>query len=124
VAAGFVQDKLKSLGLSVGDQAWVRFYVGSVPGMEPTPGLIHVFLYSDDKRHGLMLLADKNDAGGFVAVRNGYELTKQGSRWNADEGFGGVKTYEIMSRISTRVFLTKPRYRVRLQIGRVGCTVG
>lgn len=122
VAAPFVQEYgLKPLKLKVGDWAWARYYVGSIPGVGDTPREFYVAVYAADGVHGELLLADPNNQGGFYAVRNGYSLTKDGSHWTADEGNGGYELYEAMGRFATRLTL-RPRYRVHLIPGDSGCT--
>ena len=123
VAAEFVEHDLASLGLHVGDEARVRFRVGSVPGMAPTPGQYYVAVYSADERHGWLLIADPNSGGGFSVVRNAYQLTRIDSVWRADEGNGGLATYGAMSRFASALF-RGPRYRVPLLPRTKGCGEG
>jgi hypothetical protein len=76
-AADYVRKyELEPLGLKESDWVWVRYHVGSVPGMSPTPGEIYVVLYSSDSQKGVLLLALPNNAGGFEALRNAYQLTR------------------------------------------------
>jgi hypothetical protein len=122
VAARFVQqDDLTYLGLKVGDWAWARYRIGSLPGMEPTPGLFNVVLYSADGRSGMLLFADPNKQGGFEVILNAYRLHKHGSRWSADYGNGGYVLYEAIGRDVTALS-SRPRYRVRLSPGGSECT--
>jgi len=113
VAADFIQHDLEELALKPGSSAWVRYYVGSIPGGNPTPGEFYIAVYAEDGLRGWLLLADRDSRGDFVAVRNAYRLTKEGPRWLADEGNGGMGTYKIMSEFATRL-VQRPRYRVRL----------
>jgi hypothetical protein len=69
--------------------------------------------------HGWLLLAFR-ERGKFVAVRNAYRLTKVGSRWNADEGNGGLATYKAMGQFVTNLERS-PRYRVKLAPRTEGC---
>ena len=120
VGRGFVKDNLKDLKLRPGAPAWVRYHVGSIPAMPATPGEFYIAVYSEDDLHGWLLLSFKNEKGEFVSVRNAYRLTKDGSRWNADEGNGGLATYRAMSRFATE-FAKSPRYRVKLVPQTQGC---
>jgi len=104
---------LKSLRLKVGDWAWVRYRVGSIPEMGRTPRLFNVALYAANGTQGKLLFADPNPRGGFDAIMNAYTLTKHGSRWTADEGNGGYVDYEAIGRFVTHLAHQR-RYRVRL----------
>lgn len=122
VAADFVQQyALKSLGLKVGDWAWIRYHHGSVPGMSATPDEYYVAIYSKDGNHGVLLLALPNSRRGFDAVSNSYKLTLHDSRWTADEGNGGYIVYETMGRFATEL-ARQPRYRIQLLPGNSTCT--
>jgi len=122
VAAPFVQEYgLKPVKLKVGDWAWARYYVGSIPGISDTSGEFYIAVYAADGVHGELLLAIPNNRGGFDAVRNGYYLTKDGSHWTADEGNGGYMLYEAMGRFATHL-ARRPRYRLHLIPGDSGCT--
>lgn len=119
VAREHVRDVLSELKLGPGKRALVRYYIGTIPGMGPTPGEFYIAVYSEDGLHGWLLLAFR-ERGKFVAVRNGYRLTKVGSRWNADEGNGGLGTYKAMGEFATKLEKS-PRYRVKLTPRREGC---
>lgn len=122
VAAPFVQQyDLRYLGLKVGGWAWARYRVGSLPGMDPTPGLFNVVLYSGDGQRGMLLFADPNKQGGFQAIRNAYRLHRRGSRWSADYGNGGYVLYEAVGKDVTAL-ASRPRYRVHLVAGGAECT--
>jgi hypothetical protein len=113
VSADFVQHKLEGIGLKIGTSAWARYHVGSVPGMNPTPGEFYVAVYGEDGLHGWLLIACRDAQGNLVPVRNGYRLTREDTRWMADEGNGGLATYKAMSEFATRL-AQRPRYRVTL----------
>jgi hypothetical protein len=119
VARDYVRPLLADLKLAPGRFAWVRYYIGTVPGMQPTPGEFYIAVYSEDGLHGWLLLSFR-EGGRFVAVRNGYRLTKVGSRWNADEGNGGMWTYRVMGQFATKLEKS-PRYRVKLTPRTKGC---
>ncbi len=122
VAAPFVQEYgLKPVKLKVGDWAWVRYHVGSIPGMSETPGEFYVAVYGKDGSQGELLLAVPNKRGGFDAVRNGYYLTKHGSHWTADGGSGGYMDYDAIGRFATRL-AQQPRYHVQFVPGDSECT--
>ncbi len=123
VAADYVRRyDLRWIGLKVGDIGWVRYRIGSIPGIGGTPGLWHVIVYSRDSQRGVLLLADPNRRGGFVAIRNGYRLTKRNSRWSASYGNGGFRDYEAIGRYVTALSRL-PRYRVPLVPGGSECTL-
>ena len=90
VARDFISPALEDLRLAPGKSAWIRYYVGTIPGTGPTPGEFHIAVYSEDGLHGYLLLSFRDPKGKFVAVRNGYRLTKVGSHWEADMGNGGM----------------------------------
>lgn len=121
VSAGYVREfSLKPLGLKEGDWAWVRYYVGSVPGMDPTPNEYYVAVYARGGRRGELLEALPNSRRGFEAVRNGYRLWRTGDRWSADEGQGGYVDYQAFGRLATRL-AAQPRYWVHLVPGGQEC---
>jgi hypothetical protein len=120
VARDFTRPVLEDLKLAPGRFAWVRYYIGTVPGMEPTPGEFYIAVYSEDGLHGWLLLSFRDPEGRFIAVRNGYRLTKVGSHWNADEGNGGMWTYRVMGQFATELEKS-PRYRVKLAPRSQGC---
>ena len=119
VARDFIRSDLEDLKLAPGEPAWVRYYVGSIPGSAPTPGEFYIAVYSEDGSHGWLLLSFR-ERGKFVAVRNAYRLTKAGSRWKADEGNGGLGTYKTMGQFATKLEKS-PRYRVNLTPRTKGC---
>lgn len=122
VAAPFVQEYgLTPVKLKVGDWAWVRYHVGSIPGLSKTPGEYYIAVYAPDGNHGELLLAVPNNRGGFDAVRNGYYLTKDGLHWTADQGSGGYAVYDAVGRFATHL-ARQPRYRVQLVPGDSECT--
>jgi hypothetical protein len=119
VTTDYVRHDLEQLGLKPGDSAWIRYHVGSIPGLTPTPGEYYVAVYTQDESRGWLLIADHRTNGSFVAIRNAYQLKREGARWTADEGNGGLATYKAMSKFAASLFQT-PRYRVRLAPG--SCT--
>ena len=120
VARDYIRDALRDLKLAPGRSAWVRYYIGTVPGTGPTPGEFHIAVYSEDGLHGYLLLSFRGRHGKFVAVRNGYRLTKQGSHWNADKGNGGMWVYKAIGEFVTKLEKS-PRYRVKLMSRTEGC---
>jgi hypothetical protein len=120
VSIDFNQRDLAEIGLRPGDLAWLRFHIGSIPGMEPSPGEYQIFIYNNDQSRGLILLALPSRTGAMYPLRNGYRLTRLGVSWNADEGNGGLATYAAMSGFATKVFQSR-RYRVRLKPTKQSC---
>lgn len=116
VTADYVQHDLDQLGLKPDSSAWIRFHVGSIPGSEPTPGEYYIAVYTEDESRGWLLLTFRDDKGPFIPVRNGYQLKREGTRWTADEGNGGLATYKTMSAFATRLYKYH-RYRVKLTPG-------
>lgn len=121
VKADFVQHyDLNYLGLKVGDWAWVRYQVGSIPEMGDTPRMFNIVVYSPDGRRGMLLFADPDDTGGFNAIVNAYRLHRRGSKWDADYGNGGYVMYEAVGKFVTRLS-HGPRYRAQLVPGGNEC---
>lgn len=121
VKADFVrQYDLNYLRLKMGDWAWVRYEVGSIPGIGGTPGLFNIVIYSPDGRMGMLLFADPDGSGGFNAIVNAYHLHRYGSKWSADYGNGGYVTYEAIGRFVTELS-HRPRYRIQLAPGGNEC---
>lgn len=121
VAADFVrQYDLKYLKLKVGDRVWVRYKVGSIPGVGDTPGVFNIVVYSPDGLRGMLLFADPNNKGGLDAILNAYRLHRRGPKWSADYGNGGDMVYEAVGRFVTALSRS-PRYRIRLEPGGSGC---
>ena len=125
VRADFVRRyDLSYLGLKVGNWAWARYRVGSIPGVGNTPGVFNIVVYSPGGGRGLLLFADPAGSGGFNAVLNAYHLHRRGSKWSADYGSGGYVMYRAIGRFVTEMSHL-PRYRVRLVPGGGHCkTVG
>jgi hypothetical protein len=122
VAADYIQQYgLKPTGIRVGDLVWVRYGIGSIPGIGGTPGLWNIIIYSQNGQRATLLFADPNHRAGFEAIRNGYNLVKHGSRWAASGGEGGFRDYEAVGRYAT-VLSRRSRYRVRLLPGGPECT--
>ncbi len=122
VTASYVTDNLASIGLRIGDEATVRYGIGSIPGMMKTPNMRWIAFYSKRGDRAWLLMADPDRKGGYVAVRNGYRLTEQRGRWQADEGNGGLATYAAMSRYAARLAERKA-FKVKLVPLQNGCTV-
>ena len=121
VKARFVQEyDLSYLGLKVGDWAWVRYEVGSIPEVGDTPGVFNIVVYSPDGRRGMLLFADPDEGGGFNAIVNAYHLHRHGSKWSADYGNGGYVMYEAIGKFVTELS-HRPRYRIRLTPGGNEC---
>jgi hypothetical protein len=120
VARDYIRDALTDLKLRPGRPAWVRYYIGTIPGTEPTPGVLNIAVYSEDDLHGYVLFSYRDEHGKFVAVQDGYRLRKAGSHWNADMGNGGLATYKAMGEFAAKLEKS-PRYRVKLTPRREGC---
>src|SRR5271157_1826439 len=71
VARDYIRPALLDLKLAPGRFAWIRYYIGTIPGIEPTPGAFNVAVYSEDALHGYLLLSFRDREGKFVAVRDG-----------------------------------------------------
>lgn len=121
VKADFVRHyDLNYLGLKVGDWAWVRYQVGSIPEMGDTPRSFNIVVYSPDGRRGMLLFADPDDAGGFNARVNAYRLHRSRSKWEADYGNGGSAMYEAVGKFVTELS-HRPRYKTQLAPGGNEC---
>lgn len=121
IKADFVQRyDLKYLGLTVGDWAWVRYQVGSIPEIGDTPGAFNIVVYSPDGSNGMLLFAEPNENGGFNAIVNGYRLHRHGSKWSADYGNGGYVMYEAIGKFVTDLS-HRSRYRIQLAPGGNEC---
>lgn len=121
VKAAFVrQYDLNYLGLKVGDWAWVRYQIGSIPEMGDTPGVFNIVVYSPDGRNGMLLFAEPDENGGFNAIVNAYRLHRHGSVWSADYGNGGYVMYEAVGSFVTELS-HRSRYRIQLAPGSNGC---
>lgn len=120
VARDYIKPALEDLKLHPGRLAWVRYYIGTVPGVEPTPGLIHIAVYSEDGLHGYLLCAYRDRHGKFVTVQDGYRLKKVASHWNADMGNGGMWVYKAVGEFVTKLEQSPP-YRVKLAPRTEGC---
>jgi hypothetical protein len=118
----YVQENLRTLRLKLGDTASLRFRIGSIPGTSPTADLIHLVIYASDERSGWLFLIDSDHNGGFVVVRNAYRLSRKGRKWHADEGNGGLGTYEALSRYAESLFGTQ-RYAIQLKQTKDNCSV-
>lgn len=119
--ATFVQQyDLSYLGLKVGDWAWVRYEVGSIPEVGGTPGVFNIVVYSPDGRKGMLLFADPDESGGFNAIMNAYHLHRHGSKWSADYGNGGYVMYQAIGKFVTELS-HRPRYRIQLALGGNEC---
>lgn len=103
-----------------GDWVSARYYVGTIPGMGPTPGAYKILFYAKDGKHAFLLDAEPNGRGGFFASQNDYTL-KKNSRWRVIEGEGGDRDYEAIERLVSRM-LRQPVYRVQLLTGGKECT--
>ena len=114
VAANYVRKySLPYVDLKVGQWAWVRYSVGSIPGIGDTPGLFNVVFYSPAGNRGILLFADPRDRYSFLAIYNVYHLHRHGASWTADYGNGGFHLYEAVGRFVTRLSRS-PLYRVLL----------
>jgi hypothetical protein len=121
VKADFVRHyDLNYLGLKVGDWAWVRYKVGSIPEMGETPSLVNIVVYSPDGRRGMLLFANPDDNGRFNAIVNAYRLQRRGSKWDADYGNGGYVMYEVVGKFVTELAHSS-RYRIQLAPGGNEC---
>ncbi|MGI0135014.1 MAG: hypothetical protein ACREBW_08675 [Candidatus Micrarchaeaceae archaeon] len=121
VAADFVRKyDLSYLGFEVDDWAWARYSIGTIPGLEKTPKLVHVILYAANQHRGMLLLAYPNKRGSFDAILNAYRLERHGMKWIAGYGNGGYADYRAISKYVTRLE-QQPRYRVHLVPGGPNC---
>lgn len=121
VKADFVrQYDLNYLGLKVGDWAWVRYEVGSIPEIGGTPRVFNIVVYSPDGMKGMLLFADPDESGGFNAIVNAYHLHRHGSKWSADYGNGGYVMYEAIGKFVTELS-HRSLYRIRLAPGGNEC---
>lgn len=121
VQAHFVQQyDLSYLGLKVGDWAWVRYEVGSIPEVGGTLGVFNIVVYSPDGSKGMLLFADPDGSSGFNAIVNAYHLHRHGSKWSADYGNGGYVMYEAIGKFVTALS-HRPRYRIQLAPGGNEC---
>jgi len=110
----YVMDAMRELGLKPGDRAWVRYYVGSIPGGGETPGEYYIAVYSPDGNRAWLLIAFPDRQARFVPVNNGYRLRKIGRNWQADEGNGGLASYRTMSQFAGWLARHRRRYRIAL----------
>jgi len=121
-SADFVREALRALGLDIGQPVAIRYHAGSIPGMMATLGLLHIAVYAKDQQHGWLFLVDSDSKRGFVVVRNAYRLTRSRDKWQADEGNGGLATYEAVSRFAGTLFKSR-RYLLHLTPAKSGCSV-
>lgn len=121
VKADFVRRyDLSYLGLRLGDWAWVRYRIGSIPEIGGTPGVFNIVAYSPDGRKGMLLFAEPRENGGFDAIVNAYRLHRHGSEWSADYGNGGYVMYEVIGKFVTELS-HRPRYSIQLAPGGNEC---
>ena len=120
VSRDYIRDALLDLKLAPGRFAWVRYYIGSIPGTGPTPDTFNIVVYSEDGLHGYLLFSFRDHKGRLVAVQDGYRLTKVGPHWNADMGNGGMWVYKAVGEFATKLEKS-PRYRVKLVPRTEGC---
>ncbi len=116
-----VQEDLRTLGLKLGDNAPMRFRIGSLLGTASTTG-VNIAIYSNDDKRGWLFLVDSNNKGGFTVIRNAYRLARDSQKWQADEGNGGMWTYEEVSRYAESLFSNR-RYIIRLTASKANCFV-
>lgn len=120
-AAQFMrQYNFTPLGFKEGDWIWVRYHVGTIPGIEATPRAYNIVIYSRDDKSGFVLDAEPNSLDGFTATRNDYSLRKKRKLWYVIEGEGGFRDYEAVERLVNRLS-SQPRYRVQLLPGGKEC---
>lgn len=108
----WVLDEWRAAGLNPDPAKPISFRAarGSVAGMDPNPSEVQVVFYSTDETRGWLGLAYV-EGETVEAVRNGYHLTKDGSRWIASEGNGGIATYTAMGRRATEI-ASRPKFQV------------
>lgn len=104
---------LRGLGLQLGETVSIRYYVGTIPGSEPTPGELYIAVYAHGEQRAWLLIADPADHGRFLPIGNAYRLRKLRHGWQADEGNGGLGTYRTMSEFAARL-IHQRGYRVQL----------
>lgn len=105
---------LADLRLQPGDLASIRYYVGTIPGTESTPGEFYIAVYAPGGMRGWVLIAVPTGRGRFLPVGNGYRLRKLRHGWQADEGNGGLATYAAMSRFAAWLVQHRRSYQIRL----------
>ena len=121
IAADYIRRyALPFVDLKVGEWAWVRYAVGSLPGIGDTPGIFNVVFYSPAGNRGMLLFADPRDRDSFLAIYNGYHLRRHGASWTADYGNGGFHLYQAVGRFVTKLS-RRPLYRVLLTPGGRRC---
>jgi hypothetical protein len=98
----WAQDDLRELGVAIGDEVTVRYRQGSVPGTSPeSPQRINVILYSKDEKLAWMFFFDKKVGDQIAVIDNAYRLTLHDREWSANEGNGGIATYQAIGRFAT-----------------------
>lgn len=117
-----IRENISSHGLRLGSSVWVRYYVGSVHGIERTPGLYHIMIYAPDKRNAWIFSGYFSHKGNFVTTSFDTDVLRRvRGRWKVREGFGGFHDYEAMQRFANWLEGHCPRYRVVLKPRRAGC---
>ena len=113
VSENAVVDVLRDLRLKPGDTASIRYYVGTIPGSEPTPGELYIAVDAHGEQRAWLLIADPADHGRFLPIGNACRLRTLRHGWQADEGNGGLATYRTMSDFAARL-IHQRSYRVQL----------
>jgi hypothetical protein len=122
VAADFVRlYGLPYVGLKVNAWAWAQYKIGPLGEWDAGSDMVEVVLYAANGTRGMLLLAEPNARGGYLAIENGYHLKRHGTVWNADYGNGGFVDYEQIGKAVT-ILSRQPRYRVHLVQGGSQCT--
>lgn len=113
---------VRGIGLSLGSKASVRYYVGTIPGLEPTPGSYYIMVYSRDQSRAWILIADPAGKGHFVPGGGAFQMRRHGSMWEVEEGFGGLATYRAIGRFANWLSRSRREYQVVLRACRRGCS--
>jgi hypothetical protein len=113
---------VQGIGLSLGDKADVRYYVGSIHGMEPTPGSYYLMIYSHDKLRAWILIAEPVAKGGFVPGTEAFQMRRDKSIWKVEEGFGGLATYRAIGRFATWLSRNRQEHHVVLEACQKSCS--
>jgi hypothetical protein len=96
----WAREELKRAGLSVGTTAQIAVRHEDIPDTIPTVSskpLLFV-AFSKDGQRGVMFLFVQDNRARWYLDRNAYRLEKQGKRWLASEGNGGLGTYAAVAR--------------------------
>lgn len=117
------QDVLRDLGLRLRDFATVRLYVGSIPGLQPSPGVYTLMLESSDHSRAWLLAAIPHSDGKFESGDDAFQLRWTGTQWSVEEGWGGLATYRAMGKFANWLSRNRPAHRLPLKAQPEFCSV-